>query len=75
YPPPSWGFQPITDNQIQCAISFINPFKAMQAGSIPNCIIKNCQSVLVPHLGPIFWGTFSLDYYPEEWACTEMIVL
>ncbi|KAF8981841.1 hypothetical protein BDQ17DRAFT_1170410, partial [Cyathus striatus] len=30
---------------------------------------------LVPFLTPLFRGTFSLDYYPEEWARTETILL
>ncbi|KAF8984981.1 hypothetical protein BDQ17DRAFT_1181665, partial [Cyathus striatus] len=70
-----WSYQPIMDTQIHWAILKINPIKATCYGSIPNSIIKWCRTALVPFLGPLFQGTFSLQYYPEEWACTETIVL
>ncbi|KAF8998135.1 hypothetical protein BDQ17DRAFT_1180832, partial [Cyathus striatus] len=75
YLPPRWTFLPITDTQLHCAISKINPSKATCSGSVPNCVIKHCCSALVPFLAPLFRGMFTLDYYPEDWARTEMIVL
>ena len=29
----------------------------------------------VPHLGPLFWATNTIEYYPKDWATTDTLVL
>ena len=44
-------------------------------GTTPNSVLIYAKDLLVPHLGPLFWATHSLKYYPEEWSLTETLVL
>ena len=30
---------------------------------------------LILHLGPLFWATFSLSYYPNQWKTFKMVVM
>lgn len=62
-------------NQISMAISKLKPYKASKSNSVPNSIFTHTIDVLVPHLGPHFHATHSLEFYPQEWATTETLIL
>ena len=75
YPPPRWTFSNITNDQIMTAIGKLKPYKASKNNSVPNSILLHAREVLVPYLGPLFRATHELNYYPQEWAITETLVL
>ena len=75
YPTPQWTFTNISNKLIHFAFNNLKPYKASKSGSIPNSIFTDSKEVLVPHLGPLFHATHSLNLYPQEWAMTETLVL
>ena len=75
YSPPKWVFSNITNDQILATINKLKPYKASKSNSVPNSIFTHAREVVTPHLGPLFHATYSLKYYPQEWATTEMLVL
>ena len=75
YPPNRWRFTPITDDQIKMAIDHMLPYKATAPGTAPNCVLKQTKDMILPYLGPLFRATFTLEYYPEEWARTQTVIL
>ena len=75
YPPALWEFSNITNEQIHFAINNLKPYKASKSGSVPNSVFTHAKDILVPHLGPLFRATHSLDHYPQEWATTETLIL
>jgi hypothetical protein len=75
YPPPRWKFTNITNEQIHHAIRKLKPYKATRNRTIPNSVFIHARDDLVPHLGPLFHATNSLNYYPQEWVTTEMLML
>ncbi len=75
YPKPSFEFHPIIDKQIDSAINALAPLKAPGPNGIGNAIFKQCQNLLMPHLGPIFRATLSTQYYPEAWKESKTVVL
>ena len=75
YPEPAFQFRPVTNVQIYRAIEKLQAFKAPGDDGIPNVVYKNCATILVPHLGPIFRATFTLGIYPQEWKDSRTIVL
>ena len=44
-------------------------------GTIPNSVLKYAKDLQVPHLGPLYRATNTLEYYPSTWAITETLVL
>jgi hypothetical protein len=75
YPPPRWKFQNILDDQIHCMIKKMKPYKAMKNGSVPNSILIHAREDLIPHLAPLFHAMNMLNFYTQEWALTEILVL
>ncbi|KAF5318094.1 hypothetical protein D9619_012016 [Psilocybe cf. subviscida] len=75
YPAAAWNFQNITDPQIHQAIRKLKPYKASRTGTPPNSVMQHARDLLVPHLGPIFRATYTLKYYPTDWARTETLVI
>ncbi|KAJ3747641.1 hypothetical protein DFH05DRAFT_1392723, partial [Lentinula detonsa] len=75
YPPPAWNFQPPTDRAILRAIHKMKNGKATRIGTLPNDFFKACGDIVVPHLGPIYRATFTMNVYPRDWSDTETIVL
>jgi hypothetical protein len=65
----------IMDEQIHQAIKKMKPYKATRSRTIPNSVLINAREELVPHLGPLFRATNMLQYYPQEWATMETLVL
>ena len=53
----------------------MKPWKATRTGTVPNSIFIHAWELLVPHLGPIFHATDSLEVYPSDWKVTETPVL
>ena len=51
------------------------PYKATAPDTVPNCVLKEAKQLLVPYLGPLFWVTFSIGYYPKQWAQALTVVL
>jgi hypothetical protein len=74
-PPPRWTFSNITNEQIHRAIKKMKPYKATKRDTVPNCIFTHAREDLVPHLGPLFRATNTLNYYPQDWALTETLIL
>lgn len=75
YPKPAFDLQPITEAHIKEAINSLSPIKAPGPNSIGNTVFKQCQKLLIHHLGPIFQATFSTEYYPHQWKESRAIVL
>jgi len=75
YPPPRWNFENITDEQIHRAIKKMKPYKVSKKDTVPNSVLIHAKDDLVPHLGPLFRATNTLEYYPQEWANTETLIL
>ena len=75
YPTPRWAFTNITNEQILAAIGKLKPYKASKNNTVPNSVFTHAREVLVPYLGPLYRATHSLNYYPQEWATTEMLIL
>ena len=74
-PPPAFEFKEVTDAQIHKAIQKLCPYKTPGPSGILNAVITHCRELLVPHLGPIYQATFTLQAYPTEWKTTSTIVL
>ena len=53
----------------------MKPYKASKKDTVPNSVLIHAREDLVPHLGPLFRATNMLEYYPQEWAHTEMLVM
>ncbi|OJT13951.1 hypothetical protein TRAPUB_9490 [Trametes pubescens] len=75
YPPPAYRFRPPTDLQIERIIRALPPDKAPGPNGIINRVYKVAAPFLVPHLGPLFRATFSLNYYPDQWKVFKTVVL
>jgi Reverse transcriptase (RNA-dependent DNA polymerase) len=75
YPTALWDFTNVSNEQIHFAIKNLKPYKASKSGSVPNSIFTHAREVLVPHLGPLVRATHLLDYYPQEWATMETLIL
>jgi hypothetical protein len=43
--------------------------------TILNSIFTHAREDLVPHLGPLFRATNTLNYYPQEWSTMETLIL
>ena len=75
YPDPVCMFNNITDSQIQRAIARLSPYKAPGPNGVCNAVFVKCTDLLIPHLGPIFQVTFTLEHYPEQWKSSSTVVL
>ena len=75
YPLPRWTFTNISNDQIQLAITRLKLYKASKHSSIPNSVLIQNSKILVPHLGPLFRATNTMEYYPKDWAITDTLVL
>ncbi|KAJ2975378.1 hypothetical protein NUW54_g11740 [Trametes sanguinea] len=75
YPPPAYRFEPPTDHQIERTIRSLPPDKAPGPDGIINRVYKAAAPALVPHLGPLFRATFSLNHYPNQWKVFKTVVL
>jgi ribonuclease HI len=75
YPEPKWKFKNITNDQIARAIDRMKHNKATKHDTIPNSVFKHAKEYIIPHIGPLFRATFSLKYYPPEWAITDTLIL
>jgi len=75
YPAPKFEYEPVTNIQIQCAISWLGPYKVAGPDGIANIVFIRCANLLVPHLGPIYRATFSLGTYPKQWKDLVTVVL
>ena len=53
----------------------MKPFKATRNTTIPNSVLIHAREDLIPHLAPLFQATNTLQYYPQEWATMETLVL
>ena len=65
----------VTDEQIHWAIKKMKLYKATRNGTVLNSVLIHARKELVPHSGPLFRATNTLQYYPQEWATTETLVL
>ncbi|KAF8233283.1 hypothetical protein L208DRAFT_1557233, partial [Tricholoma matsutake] len=65
----------MTNNQIHQAIKKLKPFKASQSGTILNLVLIHARETIVPHLGPLYHATNTLNYYPKVWSITETLIL
>ena len=75
YPEPSFGFEEVTDEQIERVAGTLNPYKAPGINGISNSVLTHCADILAPHLGPIFRASFNADYYPAKWKKYKTVVL
>ncbi|EIW53560.1 uncharacterized protein TRAVEDRAFT_82352, partial [Trametes versicolor FP-101664 SS1] len=75
YPPPAYHFRPPTNYQIERIIRALPPDKAPGPNGITNRVYKVAAPFLVPHLGPLFRASFSLEYYPDQWKMFKTVVL
>ena len=75
YPPLHWTFTNITDEQIHQAIKKLKPYKATKNRTTQNSVFTHAREDIVPHLGLLFRATNSLNYYPQEWATMETLIL
>ena len=57
----------ISEVQIHRHLAKLSPHKAMGSDEIPNVILKECASVLVPYLLHIFRTMFKLRTYFGQW--------
>jgi len=75
YPPSRFEYVPITDTQIEQAISWLGLYKAPGADGISNVVLIKCADLIVPHLGPNYHVMFKLETYPENWKSSVTIML
>ena len=75
YPQAKWVYETITDKQIHRAIMKMKPWKAMRKDTIPNSVFIHARELLVPHLGPLYRATDTLEMYPDDWKLTETPIL
>jgi len=67
YPPSTFKFLPVSNEQIRREIGRLNPFKAPGTNGIPNVVLKQCVDTMLTYLGPLFRDTFTLETYPSKW--------
>jgi hypothetical protein len=53
----------------------MKPYKATKKDTTLNSIFTHTGEDLVPHLEPFFQATNMLNYYPQDWAITEILIL
>ena len=75
YPEPVFGFEEITDEQIERVAKSLNAYKAPGVNGISNSVLTHCADLLAPHLGPIYRATFNVGYYPNKWKTYKTVVL
>jgi len=75
YPTPKFTFTPITDDQIYRMIKRLGPYKAPGPDGIPNAMLIRNADLIVLYLGPLYWATFKLGIYPDNWIESTTIVL
>ena len=66
---------PITQQEVEDAISEVPPDKAPGPDNIPNRILKMGSLIIVPHLTRIFEWSIKLGYCPEHFRKSTTIVL
>jgi hypothetical protein len=75
YPAPKWMYALVTDEQIEQAITKMKPYKATRPVTIPNCVFKHMNKLLISHLGPIYRATDTMKWYPDNWKLTNTPVI
>ncbi|KAF9067351.1 hypothetical protein BDP27DRAFT_1159965, partial [Rhodocollybia butyracea] len=55
-------------------IQRMHPYKATLPGSCPNVLFCKTSKWIVPHIGPLYRATFTLEYYPNKWPNTQTFV-
>ncbi|KAI0671292.1 hypothetical protein C8Q78DRAFT_944874, partial [Trametes maxima] len=73
YPPPAYRFRPPTNRQIERIIAGLPPDKAPGPNGVINRVYKEIAPALVPHIGPLFRATFSLNHYPDQWKVFKTV--
>ncbi|KAE9391271.1 hypothetical protein BT96DRAFT_768596, partial [Gymnopus androsaceus JB14] len=74
YPAPAWSFAPPTNRQIYNVFRKMKSGKATRPGTFPNDLYKANNTILTPHLAPIYRVTFTQTIYPDDWATNETII-
>lgn len=62
-------------NQIARAIVHLSGYKAPGLDGICNIVFKECASILIPYLTPLFHAVFSHHVYYQPWCCFTTVVL
>ncbi|CAK5280784.1 unnamed protein product [Mycena citricolor] len=75
YPEPAYKWKPLSDAVIYAAVARLQPYKARQPGSVPNCVYIHNAGQLVPRLGRVFRAGDKLSYYPQGWNTIHTVVL
>jgi hypothetical protein len=75
YPDPIASMVPITPDEIHRNINKLSPFKAPGPDGICNVVFKQCASLLVPFLLPLFNASINLHTYYQPWCQFTTVVL
>jgi hypothetical protein len=75
YPDPIEPFQNVTEEQIARAIDHLKPYKATMPSDLANVVLKQCKTLLLPYLTPLYRATLALAIYPQHWKTYDTIVL
>jgi hypothetical protein len=75
YPDPVTTMTPITTDEITRNIKKLSPYKAPGPDRICNIVFKQCASLLVPFLLPLFNATINLSTYYQPWRQFTTVVL
>lgn len=75
YPDPIMSFKPITEEQIERAISNTSAYKAPGPDGICNIVFKRASEILTPYLLHLFNTGFELKTYYDPWREFTTVVL
>ena len=71
---PRSGMQLHTKQVLQ-AIQNLAPYKAPSPNGICNVVFIKCSDILVPWMGHLFWVTFTLNHFPNEWLTSKTVII
>jgi len=75
YPDPITPFSPITNEQIERAITKTSSYKAPGPDGICNIVFKRSTEILTPYLKHLFNAVFTLNTYVDSWKEFTTVVL
>ena len=73
--PPLLKFSTPVPHQITCHINKSKPFKAPGKDRIPNVVLKECETLLMPMLHTCLLAVLTTGYFPKRWHSWKTIVL
>ena len=65
----------VTAHEIHSAIRASGAWKAAGPDHVMNLCLRECESILLPHLVTIFSASLQCQFLPRQWRCAEVLAV